>query len=118
MGGRRADAGEGGGRFIGILIDVNLLIHAIDRDAPRHERARRWWEDRRSGIDLVRPAWATLLGFVRIATNRRVVPRPLMLDEVDGFVRSRLEQTCVVDPQAGHWERVRRFMAAVGAKRS
>jgi predicted nucleic acid-binding protein len=28
-----------------ILIDANLLIYAVDADAPHHTRARRWLED-------------------------------------------------------------------------
>ena len=27
-----------------IILDVNILIYAVNQDAPRHERARSWLE--------------------------------------------------------------------------
>ena len=27
------------------VVDLNLLLYAINVDAPQHERARAWWEE-------------------------------------------------------------------------
>jgi predicted nucleic acid-binding protein len=32
-----------------ILVDASLLIYAVNRDAPHHRNARRWWEKALSG---------------------------------------------------------------------
>jgi toxin-antitoxin system PIN domain toxin len=56
--------------------DVNVLIHARDRSSADHELAKGWIEHWLSGHESVGLATAALLGFVRIATNARVTPRP------------------------------------------
>ena len=53
-----------------ILPDINLLIHAYNLDSPVHQGARRWWEELLGGTHPVGLAWATLLGFTRIASRR------------------------------------------------
>ncbi|MDQ3700938.1 MAG: VapC toxin family PIN domain ribonuclease, partial [Chloroflexota bacterium] len=64
-----------------ILPDVNLLIHACDTTARRHEEARRWWDGALSGDAPVALAWVTLLGFVRLTTSRVVFRQPFSVDE-------------------------------------
>jgi hypothetical protein len=46
---------------------------AHNADSAVHQRARRWWDACLSGVEGVGLAWAAMLGFVRISTNRRVV---------------------------------------------
>lgn len=65
-----------------ILPDVNVLVHAHNADSAVHERARRWWDGCLAATEGVGLAWAAILGFVRITTNRRVVARPLAVQDV------------------------------------
>jgi len=65
-----------------ILPDVNVLVHAHNADSAVHERARRWWDGCLSGAEGVGLAWAVLLGFIRITTNRRIVENPLDVHDV------------------------------------
>jgi hypothetical protein len=65
-----------------ILPDVNVLVHAHNTDSALHDRARLWWDACLSGTEGIGLAWATMLGFVRITTNRRVVARPLPVQHV------------------------------------
>jgi toxin-antitoxin system PIN domain toxin len=60
-----------------ILIDVNLLVYATNGHARQHEAAREWLE--RSLIEFPRVGlpWASLLGFLRLATHPKLFPRPL-----------------------------------------
>ena len=62
-------------------IDVNLLVYAAHTADVRHAPARRFLDERRSDPDLFCITWPTLMGFVRIATNPRIYPRPLPPDE-------------------------------------
>ena len=64
-----------------ILVDANLLIYAIDSDAPLHRSAREWLEEVLSGTTRVGLPWVVLLAFVRITTRRGILVRPLSLDE-------------------------------------
>jgi uncharacterized protein len=59
-----------------ILVDVNLLLFAYNQQYPQHRKARQWLDDQLNGQARVGLPWATLLGFVRLATNPRVLERP------------------------------------------
>jgi len=63
-----------------ILPDVNLLIHAINRNSPFHERARGWWNGAGSAGE-VALGWPALVGFLRLSTNRRVLVNPLPVEK-------------------------------------
>ena len=58
-----------------ILLDANILLYAHIRDFPQHEPVRSWLDARLSGEERVGLPWASILAFLRIATNRRVFPR-------------------------------------------
>ena len=60
-----------------ILPDVNLLVHAYNGDAPAFAAAKAWWERTLSEGTAVFLPWAVLLGFVRLTTSPKVVPRPV-----------------------------------------
>jgi toxin-antitoxin system PIN domain toxin len=60
-----------------IVPDVNLLIHAYNLDSPVHDSARRWWEAILNGARPVGLAWVAVLGFIRIATHRQVLAKPM-----------------------------------------
>lgn len=60
-----------------ILVDANVLLYAKDADAPVHDAARSWLDDRLSSGERVGLPWPCLLAFVRIITNPRVYPHPL-----------------------------------------
>jgi len=59
-----------------ILVDANLLIYAHVQSFPQHARARAWLDSRLSGSAQVGLPWPSLLGFLRLVTNRRVFERP------------------------------------------
>ncbi len=57
-----------------ILIDVNLLIYAHVRASPEHEAARTWLDRQLNGaVARVGLPWHSLLGFLRIVTNPRMI---------------------------------------------
>lgn len=60
-----------------ILIDTNLLLYAVNRAAPEHEAAARWLEARLHGTNRVGLPWESLIGFQRLITNPRILPRPM-----------------------------------------
>ncbi len=72
------------------ILDLNLLLYAINADAPAHEPAKAWLEDALGDDEPVGLPWVVVLGFLRIATNSRILPRPLAVAEafkvVDGWL--------------------------------
>lgn len=66
--------------------DVNVLVHAINPDARQHLPARHWLEEAYRTIPGIAFTWATLTGFVRVATLRDVLPKPLLVQDALQFV--------------------------------
>jgi uncharacterized protein len=62
-----------------ILVDVNLLLYATNVSANQHGAAREWLDRQLVETPRVGLPWATLLGFLRLATNARVTTRPLTM---------------------------------------
>ena len=86
------------------LSDVNLLLYAYDTSSTHHERARPWLEARLSGVETFGFAWATLLAFVRLATNPRVFESPFRSEEALDVVDAWLGAPCatVLHPGPRH----------------
>jgi len=59
-----------------VLLDANLLLYAVNEDAPHHEAAASWLTDRLNGSHRVGLPWQTLTSFLRIATHPRAFPYP------------------------------------------
>ena len=59
-----------------ILVDVNLLLYAVNPAAAQHDAAREWLDARLDGPSKVGLPWPSLLAFVRIATHPRVFRPP------------------------------------------
>ena len=99
-----------------ILPDVNVLVHAHNADSAVHEKARLWWDACLSGAEGVGLAWATMLGFVRITTNRRVVARPLPVNEVTQRLQDwlALPHVHVARPSESHFARLRGQLERLG----
>lgn len=62
-----------------ILVDVNILLYARNIDADQHAASHSWLDLQLSGATPVGLPWASLLGFLRIATNPRLFRQPLAM---------------------------------------
>ncbi len=98
------------------LVDANILLYAVNRDAVHHERSRRWIDGALSGEDTVAFAWIALLAFVRLSTKVGLFPAPLTVDQamdrVDAWVGA--GPAVVVEPSAQHGTIVRGLLRSVG----
>jgi toxin-antitoxin system PIN domain toxin len=54
------------------LVDVNILLYASIASFQQHEAARSWLDGQLGGTVRVGLPWASLLGYLRIATNSRL----------------------------------------------
>jgi toxin-antitoxin system PIN domain toxin len=99
------------------LVDLNLLIYAVNRDAPHHDAARRWWESCLSGREPIALAWVVILGFLRITTSERIMVKPLTSEEAIGSVDSWLNRpnVRVLSPTERHWDIFRRIISPLGS---
>ena len=99
-----------------ILPDVNVLVHAHNADSAVHQKARAWWDGCLSGTEGVGLAWAAMLGFVRITTNRKIVARPLAVAEVMERLAAwlALPQFHIAQPSDTHFARLRAELERLG----
>src|ERR1700752_4088951 len=99
------------------LIDLNILIYAMDQSSARHEAARDWLDETLSGSDTVAFAWQVVVGFVRLSTRAALFRRPLTVDESFDVVDGWLAQPCVtvVHPTDRHAIVLRGLLSPLGA---
>ena len=99
------------------VVDVNLLLYAVNRDDESHSRARAWLEEILNGDEPVGLPWIVLLGFLRIATNARIFARPLTATEATVLVDAWLSRPSVIALAPGdeHWSILRSLLAGARA---
>ncbi len=99
------------------LVDLNLLVYAVNESAIQHAEAHRWWEETMNGDEQVGLAWLGLMGFVRLTTRRGVLPSPLpvrrALDLVETWVTHPL--TVLAHPGDRHWSIYRGLIEKAGS---
>jgi uncharacterized protein len=98
------------------LIDLNLLLYAVNRDTVHHRRAKAWLERALSGERSVALPWVVVLGFLRVTTHPRVFARPLAPEAALSVVDGWLGRPNVVGLQAGdeHWRVLRSLLDQAG----
>ena len=71
-----------------LLLDVNVVVAAHRVDHAQHASARPWFDDLLDGTQRFSVPTVVWGSFVRLATSRRVFPRPTPLKETFEFVQS------------------------------
>ncbi|WP_131784521.1 TA system VapC family ribonuclease toxin [Protofrankia symbiont of Coriaria ruscifolia] len=99
-----------------IVPDVNLLLYAVISGFPQHPRAHAWWErtiNSPARVGLTQPA---LFGFLRIATNARILQSPLAVNDAVAYVRDWLAQPNVdlLVPGTEHLRIALELLAEIG----
>lgn len=99
-----------------ILVDVNLLIYAVNRDAPLHRKAKSWLEAAITGTETVGLSWNVLLAFLRLTTKAGLFRSPLQVETALGLVETWLEQPAVtlVAPTPHHFRVLRDLILPSG----
>lgn len=98
------------------LVDANVLLYAVDEDAPLHPAAISWLDPALAGREAVGFAWMVVLAFVRLSTHPAIFPNPLDPDQAFDVVESWLDQpaSVVVDPTVRHLSVLRGLLAPLG----
>ncbi len=99
-----------------IVVDVNLLIYAVNEDAPHHRRMRAWLETVLSGTETVGFPWIVLLAFLRLTTRAGLFRHPLRVETAFELVDGWLQQPAVVviEPTARHLRTLRDLILPLG----
>jgi toxin-antitoxin system PIN domain toxin len=99
-----------------ILLDANLLIYAVNEDAPLHRKAKSWLESALSGPDTIGFAWNVLVAFLRLTTRPGLFRRPLPLETAFELIASWLDHpsATVVHPGPRHLRILRELLLPMG----
>ena len=98
------------------VVDINLLIYALNTDTPHHPRAKKWLEASLSDEEPVGLAWVVILGFLRIITNVRIMPTPLSPEIAMEIVEEWLHHPTVkiIVPGERHWNILKELLMPLG----
>jgi uncharacterized protein len=98
------------------IVDVNLLIYAVNQDAPLHKKAKSWLEAAISGPETVGMSWTVLLAFLRLTTRSGLFQRPLTVETAFDLLDAWLQQpnVVVVEPGPRHSATLRDLVLPLG----
>ena len=87
-------------------VDVNVLLYASNTNSALHEHARSFLASCRRSAELFYLTWPTIMGYLRIATHRRIFTHPLTQAEAEANVRALLDlpQVQTLAEGAGFWD--------------
>lgn len=99
-----------------IIPDINILIYAVNKTSRFHLKAKKWLENVLSGNESVGFAWIVLLGFIRITTSAKVMPRPIQPEQavriIDGWLAVPIAR--VINPADQHWKIFKEILEPLG----
>jgi toxin-antitoxin system PIN domain toxin len=94
---------------VSATVDVNVLVHATNLRDPHFEASNALISHLVNGPGLLHLFWPALLGWVRISTHPRILPRPIAISDAVANVDALLAQPNVrVHGEADDaWSRIR-----------
>jgi toxin-antitoxin system PIN domain toxin len=98
------------------LLDANLLLYAVNKDAPLHSQAKAWLETTLSGRETVGFSWNVILAFVRLTTRPGLFRNALSPERAFDLVAAWLDQpsATVVNPGPRHLAILRGLLTSLG----
>ncbi len=98
------------------LVDVNVLLNAINGDSEHRDDARTWLE---SAIESAEPTgltWTVVAGFLRLTTRLGILAERLEVADAASFIADGLAHPGVriLQERKEHWLHLSRLLAAAG----
>ncbi len=99
-----------------IVVDLNLLLYAINADAPLHGKAKAWLEAALSGTETIGIPWTVILGFIRLTTRPGIFAKSLEPEAAFEIVEAWLAEPLViaVEARGRHLQTLRDLLVPVG----
>jgi len=99
------------------IVDLNVVLYAVNRSSAHHGVVRSWWEDAHRGDEPIGLAWMVLSGFVRLSMRPGIFPRPLSVRQACGRVERWLNApvTRLVTETEEHWRHLKVLLTELGA---
>ncbi len=95
-----------------IVVDANLLIYSYNSDSAHHKKSAAWLGSTLSGTEAVGLPWHSLLAFLRVVTNRRLLGMCPTLEQAAQIVEEwlQLPNVQILVPGDQHWSVLRRMI--------
>ena len=88
-----------------MIVDANVLLHAVDSTSHFHTTARTWLEKAMNGVERLGLPWVSLMAFQRITTHPRVTGNPLTSAEAWSDITDWLDADQAWTPTPGNCHR-------------
>ena len=87
-----------------IFPDVNMLLYAYDGGSKFHTNAKNWLENALLQDEVIF-SWHTITGFLRIATNPRILSNPASIEQAISIVDAwlALDNTHLISMEKKYW---------------
>lgn len=87
-------------------IDVNVLLYASDASSDKHDRAANFLRRCAEADELFCLAWATVMGYLRMATHPKIFASPLTPKQAADNMQVLLDlpHCRVIGEQEGFWD--------------
>jgi toxin-antitoxin system PIN domain toxin len=98
------------------ILDVNLLIYAVNRDSPLHTKAKAWLETSLGDAEPLGFSGVVILAFVRLTTRTGLFQKPFTPERAFKLVEEWLEQpgARIVHPGQRHLSIMREILTPLG----
>ncbi len=98
------------------IVDLNILIYAVNRAAVEHVAVHAWWQKALAGDESIGLPWVVVLGFIRVTTNPRTFATPFSVDEALHHINTWLAQPSVriIQESPEHWRLLGGLLRQVG----
>jgi uncharacterized protein len=92
------------------------LLHATNRQSRSHRESRTWWQSTLLGSQPVGLCAPVVFGYIRLATNPKILDQPVSVQEAFTHVKTWLEYSSAqwLEPDHSHLERVKTLLLEAG----
>lgn len=99
-----------------IVVDLNVLIYAVNSATPHHAPVVKWWTAAVNGDEPIGLPWVVISGFLRLTTRLGILPKPLTVSSSLSVVETWLGLDTIVVPREtdDHWAVLGRLLQEAG----
>ncbi|MES2944378.1 MAG: TA system VapC family ribonuclease toxin [Pseudomonadota bacterium] len=98
------------------LPDTNVLVNSVNEMSPQCAQATEWLVNAFEDSDGVGFSWLALVGFIRVSTQKSLLPKPLAIGDAMGLIDDWLSHphARILHPTQRHGDVLARLLLIAG----